>query len=74
MPAELPLGLPPRKRIVRMHATDVGQAPGMMEGWRTAKGGHFVCGKCGHDAGWLFDMTNTEIRRGLPCPECNREG
>lgn len=43
----------------------------MMEGWRTPKGGHFVCQKCGHDAGWRFDMQDSEVRRGLPCPLCN---
>jgi hypothetical protein len=65
-------GVPPKQpRLVRMHAVDVGQAPGMMPGWRTATGGKFTCRKCGHDAGWLFDITETEIRRGLPCPNCN---
>ncbi len=63
----------PRKpRIVRMHAADVGQAPGMMPGWTTTTGGYFVCGRCGHEAGWLFNLTMTEIRRGVPCPHCNQ--
>lgn len=30
---------------------------------------HFVCG-CGWGA-WLSGCTVTEVRRGLPCPECN---
>ncbi|WP_419737721.1 hypothetical protein [Ruegeria sp.] len=62
---------PPRMRRVMMHADDRGQAPGLMPGWRTAKGGHFTCGRCGHEAGWLFDMTDSEVRRGVPCPVCN---
>lgn len=44
----------------------------MMLGWTNAKGGEFVCRRCGHDAGWLFDMTETEIRRGVPCPVCDQ--
>lgn len=56
---------------VMMHAIDTGQAPGTMPGWRTAKGAHFQCRRCGHDAGWLFDMQDSEVRRGVPCPECN---
>lgn len=58
-------------RRVLMKAVDHGQAPGCQPGWRTAEGAHFVCPKCGHDAGWLFDLFPSEIRRGLPCPECN---
>jgi len=57
--------------LVRMQAVDHGEAPGLMPGWRTAQGAHFQCRRCGHDAGWLFDMTVTEIRRGEPCPKCN---
>lgn len=62
--------LPRKPRIKRMHAIDHGEAPGLMPGWHTAQGGHFVC-KCGHDAGWQFNLTPSEIRRGLPCPVCN---
>lgn len=64
---------PRAKPRVMMHAIDVGQAPGKMPGWRTTKGAHFVCQKCGHDAGWLFDMQDSEVRRGVPCPLCNKE-
>lgn len=63
--------IPRKPRRVMMHAVDIGQAPGMMPGWTSAKGGEFVCRRCGHEAGWLFDMTETEIRRGVPCPVCN---
>jgi len=34
--------------------------------------GHMVCGKCGHEAGWMHFKTRTEVRRGEPCPICNR--
>jgi len=54
-----------------MHATDWGQARGTKPGWRTDKGGYFTCARCGFEAGWVFDMTYTEILRGLPCPVCN---
>lgn len=66
----------PRPRspsVVRMHAVDVGQAPGMLPGWRTATGADFTCRRCGHQAGWLFNLTISEIRRGVPCPMCNPE-
>lgn len=66
--------MPRKPRVVRMHAIDHGEAPGLMPGWRTAQGGHFKCSRCGHDAGWLFDLTATEIRRGLPCPVCEKVG
>lgn len=60
-----------RPRRVVMHAVDTGHAPGLLEGWRTTAGAHFVCVKCGRDDGWSFDLTPSEIRRGLPCPACN---
>lgn len=65
---------PRRPRRVMMHAVDTGEAPGRQPGWRTAMGGYFECARCGHDAGWLFDLMPFEIRRGLPCPICNGEG
>lgn len=55
-----------------MTAVDIGQAPGMMPGWTTSKGAHWVCGKCGHDEGWLFNMSATDIRAKVPCPICNK--
>lgn len=65
-------GARPRSpRRIMMKATDHGKAPGLMPGWKTAEGAHFVCQRCNHDAGWLFNLTPTEIRRGLPCPACN---
>lgn len=63
--------VPRAPKIVRMHATDHGQAPGLMAGWKTTNGGYFKCTSCGHDTGWLFNLTVTDVRRGLPCPVCN---
>ncbi|PIE13842.1 MAG: hypothetical protein CSA70_03760 [Rhodobacterales bacterium] len=63
-----------KPRRIMMHTEEFGQAPGMMPGWTTSKGGHFKCKKCGHDAGWLFNMNESEMRRGVPCPKCNRKG
>lgn len=65
---------PKRRRRVMMHATDVGQPPYSMKGWRTDKGGFFECKRCGHVAGWRFNMVESEIWRGIPCPICNQEG
>ncbi len=62
---------PRAKPRVMMHAIDHGQSPGMMPDWRTSKGAHFQCAACGHDDGWSFDMQDSEVRRGLPCPACN---
>jgi len=31
------------------------------------------CLICGHDAGWVKDLTSTEARR-QPCPICNPPG
>jgi DNA-directed RNA polymerase subunit RPC12/RpoP len=61
-------------RRVMMHAVDTGNAPGLLEGWRTTAGARFVCARCGRDDGWSFDMTVSEVRRGLPCPDCNGGG
>lgn len=62
---------PRTPRVVRMHMVDAGEAPGRMSGWKTAQGAHFKCCRCGHDDDWTFDLTITEIKRGLPCPKCN---
>lgn len=63
--------VPRKPPLIRMRAIDHGQAPGLMPGWKTTNGAHFRCWKCRYDAGWLFNMTATETRRGLPCPSCN---
>jgi len=63
--------VPRKPSVVRMRAIDHGQAPGLMPGWKTAQGARFRCWRCGHDDGWSFNMTVSEIKRGLPCPICN---
>ena len=31
--------------------------------------------KCGWDSGWIEDnRPDSEMRRGMPCPNCNQEG
>ncbi len=65
---------PRAPRRVMMHAIDTGEAHGSMLGWRTSKGARFKCRRCGHDAGWLFDMQDSEVRRGVPCSKCNEVG
>lgn len=60
----------PRKaRRVLMHAIDTGlnhcEGPSLI--------GHFKCTRCGHDGGWLVCETMSEIWRGVPCPNCNKE-
>jgi predicted RNA-binding Zn-ribbon protein involved in translation (DUF1610 family) len=55
---ELPRSAP----VKRMHVADAGD------------GIRFECPHCGHDTGWIADeWTVTENRRGLPCPECNKQ-
>ncbi len=56
---------PPRaKPRVMMHMIDAGWAVGSI--------GRFKCGQCGHDSDWI-DATDTDLRRGVPCPACNHE-
>lgn len=74
MPQQLAfLEKPPRARPrVMMKMTDAGNAGYRLTGWKTDRGANFECLKCGHDDGWTFNLTITEIRRGLPCPKCNQ--
>lgn len=65
-------GAVPRKpSLIRMRAYDHGQAPYIMPGWKTSQGAAFKCWKCGFVQGWVFDLSVSEIKRGLPCPHCN---
>jgi hypothetical protein len=52
-----------RPRVVRMHMIDAGD----IEGEKAAR---FACRKCGYEGGWM-PCGITEIRRGVPCPNCN---
>ena len=62
-----------KPRRVLMGFYDAGQAPGMMPGWTTTKGAAFRCNRCGHDDGWTFNLTDSQVRAGIPCPICNEE-
>lgn len=58
--------LPRTPPIKRMHVIDAGYDHGHV---------HMHCDHCGYDDGFQFvyDNTLTELKRGLPCPECNKE-
>ena len=57
---------PPRQKPrVMMHGIDFGY-----DGDITL--GHMVCDKCGHDDDWWMFDNDTEARRGVPCPNCNK--
>ncbi|MEM7426740.1 MAG: hypothetical protein AAF441_11635 [Pseudomonadota bacterium] len=63
---------PPKPRIRRAHVSDAGEG---MENFPF--GAEFLCAWCGWRSGWLCFDNRTEIRRGIPCPECiagRREG
>lgn len=49
---------------VMMHMTDAGEFP---DGKSAAV---FVCRKCRRSSGWIY-ATHAEIRRGIPCSDCN---
>lgn len=59
--------LPRKKPRVIMHFTDVGMGLG---GETIAT---FQCPQCGHKTEWLICDTNTDVKRGEPCPVCNEE-
>ncbi len=63
-----PYEKPPRQRHRKlMHVVDAGSG--------SAEGHHvnFVCGHCGHDDGWaVYDDTISDLKRGVPCPKCNK--
>lgn len=56
--------LPRHKPIKRMHVIDAGHNCIEMK-----------CFHCGYESGWINDerKTITELKRGLPCPECNQQ-
>lgn len=35
--------------------------------------GKFECKKCGFVSQWLFEVTNKELKHGIPCQMCNPE-
>lgn len=67
------LSRPPRKKPrVLMKMTDAGDAGYMLPEWTTSHGACFQCPKCGHKDGWTFNLMVAQVKRGLPCPECNK--
>jgi len=53
-----------RPRIFRMKIADGGVSFTDLK---------FTCPKCGYDDGWKqHDLSITEIKRGIPCPVCNK--
>jgi DNA-directed RNA polymerase subunit RPC12/RpoP len=57
---------PPRNRPrVMMHVIDAG----VMEGNICI----YKCKQCGRETDWLEYETVTQARRGIPCPDCNKD-
>lgn len=57
---------PRRKPVKRMHVVDAGHLPDGCNGIS------FACPHCGYETGWIEDdLTVSQNKRGLPCPECN---
>jgi DNA-directed RNA polymerase subunit RPC12/RpoP len=50
-----------------MHFTDVGYIDGL------GQAATFACKRCGFKSDWQ-GASDTEIRRGVPCPSCNDRG
>ena len=60
--------MPPIKRktqVKRAHVCDAG------EGLRSPWGAAFLCARCGWESKWLDCENEAEIRRGVPCEQCN---
>lgn len=56
---------PRSPNIKRMHVVDAGSDFGHV---------HMVCTHCGYDDGWQMKLeTLTQLKRGLPCPQCNKK-
>lgn len=66
-PDMFPTAKPPRaKPRVLMHFTDAGYSScGTMA--------TFKCDRCGYESEWMDCRNDTEVKRGLPCPNCNKE-
>lgn len=61
-----PNDLPRAARLKRMHVRDAGCDNGLVR---------LVCPHCGYDDGWSRHPRRSvsELKRGLPCPECNAD-
>lgn len=63
---ETPVAKPRAKPRKLMKCVDCG--PGYDKGYEMAR---FQCPRCQHEGEWE-QHTWTEIRRGIPCPNCNK--
>lgn len=56
-------------RVVRMHVIDAGV--------NDCAGDPIVvqyrCSRCNYESEWMTARTDTEVKRGIPCPNCNHE-
>jgi DNA-directed RNA polymerase subunit RPC12/RpoP len=64
-PPEIAPSKPRKKREWMMHMIDAGS----LDNNRNIA--QFRCARCGHESDWM-EGTVTEIKRGVPCPVCNR--
>lgn len=55
---------PRRAPRVMMHAIDSGSFP---DG---ESAGQFLCKRCGRESDWIY-ASPSELRRGVPCDNCN---
>lgn len=63
--------LPRTPRKIRMHVMDAGGGCCLEPGQVDVR---YKCDKCGVETGWENAASITEARRGIPCPNCNKEG
>jgi DNA-directed RNA polymerase subunit RPC12/RpoP len=54
--------------IKRAHVCDAGEGHG-----DHMHGASFQCSRCEWQSKWLCFDNITEIRRGIPCPNCNKD-
>lgn len=57
---------PRAKPLKRAHIVDAGEGQG-----DHPYGAAFECQRCGWESKWCCFKTSNEIRRGVPCPNCN---
>lgn len=61
---------PRSKPIKRAHIVDAGPNEGA-SAREYPHLGEFECKRCGWNSGWMQGQTITEMKRGIPCPDCN---
>jgi DNA-directed RNA polymerase subunit RPC12/RpoP len=55
-------------RLKRMHFCDVGTGDCIGEDILVI----FKCSRCGHQSEWMVINSVSDVKRGLPCPICNK--